>query len=302
MGSSTGIHELEDINFWRRLNPELCISDNPFDKSLPDFDLNQSESARCKRQVTEEGYLQTGPMLPGQLVRKLSFGIKQVFRLGVPGPFAFVYDEYWQVLNCFSKLLVPILGENYRFIPDFWAWHIVKQDSARGWSPHRDHQHGKNTLNKDGSPQLLTLWIPLTDATPLNSCMYVLPTHLDPNYPDNIDKQTVEHDQLQCVRALPAKAGSVLGWNSYVIHWGGQSSQWAEEPRISIGIYYQSKEIEPFDHLAMDFPCDVPFEFRLGIIGRSLLMYNNNKLSSNLRFSSALLGLCDKYASKLPAV
>ncbi len=282
------------------MNPELCISDNPFKKSLPEFVLSQAESARCVRQVIEEGYLQTGPMLPEQLVRKLSSGIKKVFRLGVPGPFAFVYDEYWQVLNSFSQLLTPILGEGYRFIPDFWAWHVVKQGTASGWAPHRDHQYNRSTLNEDGSPQLLTLWIPLTDATPLNACMYVLPTNLDPNYPDNIGIQTVEHEQLQSIRALPATAGSVLGWNSYAIHWGGRSSQWAKEPRISMGIYFQSKNVEPFEPLVMDLPCEVPFEFRLGVIGRALLMYNKNSLSKTLNFPHALLGLCDKYASILP--
>lgn len=300
MNSSSTIHDLEDIDFWRRLNPQLSISNNPFDKSFASYDLSEKESARCMRQVTEEGYLQTGPMLPGPLIRKLSSGIQKVFRLGVPGPFAFVYDEYWQALGGFSQLLTPILGEGYRFIPDFWAWHVVKHGDASGWGPHRDHQYNRSTLNKDGSPQLITLWIPLTDATPLNACMYVLPTHLDPNYPDKINIQTVDHDQLQSIRALPAKAGSVLGWNSYAIHWGSRSSQWAEEPRISMGIYFQSKDTDPFDHLVMDLPCEVPFEFRLGVIGRALLIYNKNRLSKTLDFSHALLGLCDKYASRLP--
>ena len=39
----------------------------------------------------------------------------------------------------------------------------------------------------DGSPRYTTAWIPLTDATPNNSCLYVVPRHADPGYGSNED-------------------------------------------------------------------------------------------------------------------
>lgn len=299
MNNSPTVEDLEKVEFWERLNTGLTISENPFQADRLQYPIATGEDHRYLRQIIKEGYFQTKPVIPQEITSQLSLGISRIFGLGIPSLFAFVYDEYWQLIDQFSQLLNPILGEKYKFIPDFWAWHIPKNDTAAGWGPHRDHQYNRSTLREDGRPTLITMWIPLTDATPLNACMYVLPTHLDPNYPENIDIQTVGHEQLQSIRALPARAGSVICWNSYVIHWGGRSSEWAPDPRISIGLYYQSQDTPLFDNLAMDIPCHVPFEFRLGVIGRAVLMYNKSRLSRSLKFSDALLGVCDKYASKL---
>ncbi len=293
------VHDLEAPEFWERLNPNLTISDNPFREDRPQYPYDKNKVQEHVRQVIKEGYLQTEPVIDDELTSKLAGAVKRIYRLGLPAPFCFVYDEFWQLLDRLSNILTPVLGENYQFIPDFWAWHVPKNDTAAGWSPHRDHQYKRHTLREDGKPLVLTLWIPLTDVSPLNACMYVLPLHLDPNYPDNIDNQTVAPEHLQSIRALPVKAGSILAWNTYIIHWGSRSSEWASGPRISIGIYYQSGDVSPFEDITMRFPCPVPFEFRLGVIGRSILMYNKNYLSDTLNFSHSLLGLCDKYATKL---
>jgi len=293
------VNDLEKPEFWKKLNPYLHISDNPFTENPQQYPIEPGKMSQHVRQMVKEGYLQTDPIIPRDACSALVPAVQNIFRLGLPAPFAFVYDEFWQLLDRLSNILTPLLGADYKFIPDFWVWHIPKHDHAGGWGPHRDFQHGRHALRQDGRPTLVTLWIPLTDVTPLNACMYVLPLHHDPNYPDNISNQTVAHNQLQSIRALPAEAGSILGWNSYVIHWGGKSSEWARQPRISLGIYFQSGDIEPFDEFAMNIPCPVPFEFRLGAIGRGILMYNNHFLSENLSFSKPLLGLCDKYASKL---
>lgn len=50
-------------------------------------------------------------------------------------------------------------------------------DQGAGWGPHRDRV--QPTLDEDNSPHSLTVWLPFTDATPLNGCMYVLPAHHD---------------------------------------------------------------------------------------------------------------------------
>lgn len=46
-----------------------------------------------------------------------------------------------------------------------------------GFSPHRDRQPDDSaaTFRPDGTAMYTTLWLPLTDATPENSCLYVIP-------------------------------------------------------------------------------------------------------------------------------
>jgi ectoine hydroxylase-related dioxygenase (phytanoyl-CoA dioxygenase family) len=118
------------------------------------------------------------------------------------------------------------------------------------------------------------VWIPLTDATPDNSCIYVLPLSRDPNYPSHPDVESVE--RLQDVRALPAPVGSALVWNQYLLHWGSRACARASEPRISWGIYFQSGDVENFNRSAREPAGPLGFEERLGYIGKALERYSTN--------------------------
>src|SRR5207244_2616081 len=86
---------------------------------------------------------------------------------------------------------------------------------ASGWPPHCDDAN---------RPNRVTVWIPLSDATLDNGCMYVVPR----------DRAAADADaRLQACRALPAAAGSILGWNFDVLHWGSTCTR-PGEPRIAI--------------------------------------------------------------------
>jgi ectoine hydroxylase-related dioxygenase (phytanoyl-CoA dioxygenase family) len=123
------------------------------------------------------------------------------------------------------------LGNGYRALPDFWVWHVVPSESAYGWSPHRDRV--QPTLDRNNAPHSLTVWVPFTDATPLNGCIYMLPAHLDDRFKQRIWDGEGNNQVLQPqnIRALPAPAGSLLAWNQAVLHWGGRASRLAEGPR-----------------------------------------------------------------------
>ena len=41
---------------------------------------------------------------------------------------------------------------------------------------------GRRALFEDGSPKSLTTWIPLSNATALNGCMYIVPALHDPTF------------------------------------------------------------------------------------------------------------------------
>jgi ectoine hydroxylase-related dioxygenase (phytanoyl-CoA dioxygenase family) len=158
------------------------------------------------------------------------------------------------------------------------VWHVAADPGASGWGPHRDGNLGDGTLD-DGQDGLITVWIPLTEATPANGCMYVLPTDRDPLVPESLKVYGVARSDLAGVRSLPAAPGDVLGWNTRLLHWGGRSSVDAVAPRMSMSIYCQRRSAPRSndDFVALDGA--IPLRHRLGVISRAMLTYENSKLS-----------------------
>jgi ectoine hydroxylase-related dioxygenase (phytanoyl-CoA dioxygenase family) len=184
--------------------------------------------------------------------------------------YVFVYDEYYQVLSRLNNVLTPILGPGYQLVAEeLNAFFIPTDDDAKGIGPHRDFLRAADSLGAGGLPNLINVWIPLTDATSLNSCMYVLPGHLDPLYPhggSEMDRKIAV--DLQDIRALPAGAGSILCWNTSLLHWGGRSSRRAKHPRLSFAVYFQSRRIPPLHFTAIDIPSPIPFKHRIYLVER----------------------------------
>ena len=136
---------------------------------------------------------------------------------------------YWAVVAEMDNIVASILGEAYVMLPETWAWDVPPSKHHKGWAPHREKVF--STLRSDGMPNSVSLWFPITAATPENSCLYVLPACDDPHYPIGPSSFQVP---LQNVRAIPADPGDVIIFNHNVLHWGSQSSQWANAGRRSM--------------------------------------------------------------------
>jgi hypothetical protein len=264
--------QIESPDLWRRINPHLTISDTPFADRRTAYDFSSRDIQRAQLQICEDGYLHSGPGVSAGDCQALSTAIEHIVEARYHPMFLAVYDEYWRVMQGIAPLLTPILGTHYRVLGDFWIWCISHQTANAGWRPHRDHQfRQRTTLRDDRTPMIVTVWIPFTDATPLNGCMYLLPLPRDPNFPDRPD--AFDASSLQDVRALPAQAGSVLAWNQYVLHWGGTASKWADGPRMSTGIYVQAGDVPLFTDKPVDFGQALPFAKRLALVASNMLLY-----------------------------
>jgi len=98
---------------------------------------------------------------------------------------------------------------------DFYAWFVDPRVKGTGFAPHRDHLENspEDSFTEDGLPRNCTLWVSLTDATPSNSCLHVLPARFDPCYsnPETYNTNPAEFigelDRVHHIRALPAPAG-----------------------------------------------------------------------------------------------
>jgi hypothetical protein len=259
-----------NLDFWRTLQPELSIEAGGSPPSSPFPELKP-----LIERLKYEGYINEPGLLPAEFVTKLRAAVENLNRRGIPLAFAFVYDEFWQAFQGISALIEAALGPGYKALPDFWVWCVMPTESAVGWGPHRDKV--APTLDRDNAPHTLTVWLPFSDATPLNGCIYMLPAHLDERFKRRnwAGEGNNLVTQPQDVRALPASAGSVLAWNQAVLHWGGRASRLAEGARVSAAFEFQRGDKPAFNSPLLDPKKIPPFRQRLGLIAKQVLQYKH---------------------------
>ena len=84
---------------------------------------------------------------------------------------------------------------------------------------------------------------------------------------------------LQCSRALPAPAGSLLAWSGNTIHWGSTCSRYAASPpRKSIAMAFRRRDVAQLEGagppITQERARAMTMDGRLALIARSLLLYN----------------------------
>jgi hypothetical protein len=267
-----------DPEYWRDLNLNLTVTDEAERLYVEPEIFDLSTLQGVKERLCKEGYFHLESVFDPNEMFWLALAIEALHQAGWPAAFIFIYDEVWQIFARLSHLMGAILGEDYAMIPLLWAWRISTDGDAAGWRPHRER--GFDTLMPDDLPKVMTLWIPLSEATPLNGCMYILPAQYDLDYRGDLEKVEIPIDIIQNVRALPAMPGAVLGWNHAVIHWGGRSCDLAPCPRISISFEFQRSDIEPYKMPLMD-PQRLPsFQERLELLAMQIIQFGHMEESS----------------------
>lgn len=286
--------QAERREFWGELCPGVSI-----DGGAAPRPAAVGATGGLFEEMRREGYVQVPDALPESTIAPIRYAVSTLYQQGIPLAFAFVYDELWLAYQSLSRFLNFILGEGYWALPDFWVWYVSPSEKAAGWGPHRDRV--VPTVDDDNSPQTLSVWLPFTDATPLNGCMYVLPAHLDDRFVqrrwDGEGNNLVRNPQD--IRALPATAGSMLAWNQAVLHWGARGSRMATSPRISAAFEFQRADIRPFNNPLLD-PSRMPtFHERLGLIGKQVLQYRHMYPLSD-EVAAIAASLRDRYMPGVP--
>ena len=75
--------------------------------------------------------------------------------------------------------------------------------------------------------------------------------------------------------ALPAKAGSVLGWSQDLYHWSAYVPANAKEPRISLSLEFQNPAFAQLAEPLLDIGRPPPFKDRLSLILRQFEKYKH---------------------------
>ncbi|VEU34226.1 unnamed protein product [Pseudo-nitzschia multistriata] len=204
---------------------------------------SQTKHKRRREKLIRNGYALVNDSFDVRMVRE---GIEALHKQHLPATFILLFDESWH-LACQSKeVLENASHEKNAFNYDLLAWYIPP--GSPGFSPHRDRQpdDAPSTFHSDDQQaKFVTNWIALSDATPENSCLYVIPKPFDPGY-TNGDIEKVEDDNessdavggnqitnplhralstkesFQHIRCLPRKAGQSVLFTHRIIHWGSQ--------------------------------------------------------------------------------
>ena len=261
------LEKLADPAFWRARFPDLTIGAPAQDfTAIP---LANEPAVVAGDRMRREGYFQGSDPGLADLAAPLAEAVTELAAIGAPPVFIFLFDQAWAAFNRQTRMIASLLGPDYQVLPDFWAWHVDPKGGEAGWRPHRDR--GFRSLAPDKTPLSLTVWIPLTPATPDASCMYVLPADRDPTYGTERDGQY--QIDLPAIRALPVAPGDWLCWNQAVLHWGSQSSSFAASPRVSMALEFQRGTMPPLNQPLLGTLPEPDFEFRLKLICKQILQY-----------------------------
>ena len=271
-GATTVLTEVGSEAFWRQHFPNLTITETlteAYRERILAEPPRNSLALNAERMAVD-GYFQDQNETIARLAPVLADAIRKCRELDIPPAFLFLFDEAWECFYSLHQTLAPFLGD-YRVMPDFWVWHVDPQAAESGWTPHRDK--GFMALGPDGAPLSLTVWVPLTEATPLSSCMYILPKSKDPVYGTDRDRQW--QIDYPSIRALPGKPGDYFCWDQAVLHWGSASSPFADGPRMSMALEFQRSDIPAFNQPLLPPFGNLDFKSRLWLVGKQIMQYRH---------------------------
>ena len=261
--------------YWRTLCPKMGIMIKQHLDRPEGTPLSSEQASWACAHLERHGYFHIPGIISRTAVAPMYKSVETVRSLGWPSVFAFVYDEFWSIWRTPSlvNFLSRKLGTGYLQTAPICTYRVDPQTRGSGKPPHVDSRNNEERVS---------VWIPLADATIDNGCMYVIPRdRVPPGLPASyLDWTVVSRDELgillRNVIPLPATAGSVLGWNNGLIHWGGRALEPTAFPRISIAAEFMSERATPRSGETPVFDLKLPdFATRLRVIGNSILQYEN---------------------------
>jgi Phytanoyl-CoA dioxygenase (PhyH) len=265
-----------DYRYWLELNPDLTIGQGRENGWLPDAPTNGRTMAAAVAHYRRDGYASLDHVLAVHQAERMRKCIETLRAHDWPPVFAFVYDAFWQIghVPAVHALLRELLGEEPLLLPRVWA-HYVAAVGNSGWLPHID--------GRPGSAPTMSLWIPISEATLSNGCMYVVARDeqtqaLGEAFSPGDATYTVGDVKslLRRTTACPARPGQILLWDERIIHWGAAYE--AGAPRVSLALEFSTQAFVPahgeLPIVPLGEAATLPgLRFRLRAIGRALVSY-----------------------------
>ena len=266
---------LGDIEFWRNVGSEdgLHVCELTSRDSEVDDDVIVADAASVRDSLHKRGYSHGTRSLirEREVLDRVKCGLRTLKRHGFAPAFIYVFDEAWMVLEPCWRLLGSVLSpdapSDVVLEPAINA-HVLSRpgDNQDGGSipgdssqiqrhttlggafplPHRDHSSAECLSDASATgrstPSLLSLWVPLTDVTTDNGCMFVVPSEADdllhqPSHRKHLlpfDRETrrCNFELASAVALAPAPAGSALCWLG-LSHPLGDAAHSSQRPNLA---------------------------------------------------------------------
>jgi hypothetical protein len=271
--------DMMEEEYWTNLTHLQICSDQELG-SLQ-FPLSSDAVTNMRQEIEEEGYIHLEPeQLPWAIdIGQLATAVVTLRQAGWDPLWLLLFDATWILHLQVTEIVKLVFGNMGIF--DFYAWYIDSRKKRAGWAPHRDRGDGdpKDAFRQDGTAKVNTIWIPLTDASADNSCLYVLPACEDCRYRNSVtDTNPIffEPKMFQCIRCLPARAGSAVMFTSRLLHWGSKGKTSAVAPRIAIS-FAASTDDHELPYFSRDLLPLPPFCIRLALIAGQLIVYSEQE-------------------------
>jgi hypothetical protein len=216
--------------------------------------------------LSRDGYAVLGDAILPDACDRMVRGVEGLVEGGLPPIFLYAFDAPWTAGERLRARVSAMLDRRYALVEDLWAWH-VRPGTGRGWRPHRGVPE---PLLEREAPELLNVWLALSDVTAERACMHVVPLDEDPAYPTALDRVDAA---LESVRALPVPAGTALAWNANLLHWGGACAARAPGPRVSCSFTLVREDaIERLGGRVIP-AAGLAFQARIDAIARQIVIY-----------------------------
>jgi ectoine hydroxylase-related dioxygenase (phytanoyl-CoA dioxygenase family) len=250
-------------SFWEHICPCLAIG-HPYPLSLAadksDTCIEPLQAEGHRRGLLQQGYARVDEVLDSSLIHKLQSGAEALQQAGYPASFLLLFDETWQLARHSQRILKAATHKANVFNFDILAWCITNNksgtstSSSKGFSPHRDRQPANvpDSFHPDGQAKFVTHWIALSQATPENSCLYMIPKPQDPGYMqgdidthDPLQRALYNKESYQYIRSFPRTAGTSLLFTHRIIHWGSAREESSTiPPRVAISFVASDPDYE----------------------------------------------------------
>ncbi len=135
----------QSAEFWRRLAPELTISDAQPGRPV----VRDAETAGTERMhLVNDGYLHVrAPGLDAPFDR-IASSLTRIVSAGFPASFIGVYDEVWSLAAQMAPVKDGVFGGKAAMVPAFWASHAGAEDHGAAARRRR----GGTALFRDRTP------------------------------------------------------------------------------------------------------------------------------------------------------
>lgn len=232
---------LDDPDYWKSLLPDLNFTPGrPYGQD--DLGNMVASPSALRHDVLLHGYHVGQRGVP--FANELAAAVKSLARAGMHPQWLVLADELWLLTKWFQPLLEAAFPR-LRLLADYYVFLVdpTEPNQRQGWAPHRDRVDMSFGAD-DRAPNYLTVWIALTDATPDNGCIYLVPASEDPDY--FTMKPWQPPQDLQSIHAVPVAAGTPIFWGGRLLHWGGRAAPFgaSTEPRIAFAFAAATAESE----------------------------------------------------------